>query len=104
LNTIINNQKLKTMSSKKLLTGVLLGAAAGAILGVLFAPDKGSETRKKISQKGNDLKDTVRNKFNELGEAIAEKYDNIRGEATEIMEKGKDKAQHFKEEAKRNFS
>ncbi len=88
------------MSAGKLLTGILIGAAAGAVLGILFAPDKGSETRKKIAQKGGDLKDTIRNKFNELGEAISEKYDSIRGEANEIIEKGKEKAQ----EPKRSFS
>ena len=79
------------MGSKKILTAVLLGAVAGAVLGILFAPDKGSETRKKISKKTGDLGDTVRNKFSEFGEAIAEKFDSIRGEANDIMEKGKAK-------------
>jgi len=92
------------MGSKKLLTAVLLGAAAGAVLGILFAPDKGSETRKKISKKTGDLSDSLRDKFNEFGEAIADKFDSIRGEANEIMEKGKDKAQNLKDEAKRNFA
>jgi gas vesicle protein len=92
------------MSSSKLLSGILIGAAAGAILGVLFAPDKGTETRKKIAAKGGDLKDSIRNKFNELGEAISEKYDSIRGEAETIIEKGKDKAKNYKDEAQRNFS
>ena len=35
------------MSKGKLLLGVLAGVAAGALLGILMAPDKGSETRKK---------------------------------------------------------
>lgn len=91
------------MRSGKLVAAVLLGAAAGAVLGILFAPDKGSETRKKIAKKTGELNEALRDRFNELGEVIAEKYDSIRGEANEIMEKGKDKAQSFKEDAKRNL-
>lgn len=83
------------MSSSKLLTGVLVGAAAGAVLGILFAPDKGSETRKKIAQKGRDLSDNLRNKFSDLEDAIAEKYDNIRSEANDILEKGKEAKKSF---------
>jgi gas vesicle protein len=92
--------KIKTMSSSKLLAGVLLGAAAGAVLGILFAPDKGTETRKKIAKKGSDIGDSVKNKFNELGEALQEKYDSIRGEANDMIEKGKDVAQNAKDKAK----
>ena len=39
------------MSKGKLITGVIVGATAGAILGILMAPDKGSETRKKLQKK-----------------------------------------------------
>jgi len=36
------------MDSGKVFLGVLAGITAGALLGILFAPAKGSETREKI--------------------------------------------------------
>jgi len=48
----------------KILTAFAVGAAAGAVLGILFAPDKGSETRHKISEQGKKFVDSVREKFN----------------------------------------
>ena len=39
------------------LLGFLAGAAAGAIAGILFAPDKGSQTRQNIRKKVRDLSD-----------------------------------------------
>jgi gas vesicle protein len=48
----------------KILTAVAAGATAGAILGILFAPEKGCETRKKINEQGKkitgELKDKIR--------------------------------------------
>ena len=61
----------------KILTAVAAGAAAGAILGVLFAPDKGSETRRKINEQGKKIADGVKDKLqkgkekaNDLKESI----------------------------------
>lgn len=50
----------------KIIGAVLAGVAIGGILGMLFAPDKGSETRKKILAKGEDLKDMVQDKITGL--------------------------------------
>ena len=43
----------------KVLVAVILGAAAGAVLGMLIAPEKGSECRKKLSSFANDLVDSA---------------------------------------------
>jgi gas vesicle protein len=53
-------------STGKMIGALLLGAAIGGALGILFAPDKGSETRKKIAGKTNDLTDSLKEKFNSL--------------------------------------
>jgi len=65
------------MGSGKLLLGVLAGVAAGAVLGILFAPEKGSETRKKISKKGEDFTDGLKNKFDDFLNNISKKYEDV---------------------------
>lgn len=42
-------------TTKKVLTGMALGVAAGALLGILFAPHKGSKTRKRLLNRGRDV-------------------------------------------------
>jgi gas vesicle protein len=46
-------------NSNNLLTGLLFGLAAGAVLGVLFAPDKGSVTRAKLKEKLANYKEEL---------------------------------------------
>jgi gas vesicle protein len=68
------------MNSGKILTALVVGAAVGAVLGVLFAPDKGSETRKKINDEGKKMSDAIRNKFNEMKEKMNAVKDDLEKE------------------------
>jgi gas vesicle protein len=47
----------------KIVVAVAAGAAAGAALGILFAPDKGSEIRRKIAEQGKKIADNVKDRF-----------------------------------------
>ena len=69
------------MSSGKIIVGILAGLAVGATLGILFAPDKGSETRKKISQKSGELTGNVKEKIVNLFHSSHKKTDNVPQEA-----------------------
>jgi gas vesicle protein len=68
------------MSSGKVLLGLLAGVAAGALLGVLFAPEKGSVTRKKIAKKSEDYAGELKDKFDEFLESINKKFESMKEE------------------------
>jgi len=59
---------------------LLVGVAVGAILGVLYAPDKGSITRRKLSRTGDDIRD----RFNDLKDSINDKIDNLRDDVDDM--------------------
>jgi len=94
---IINNFfKITIMANTKTLLGFLAGAAVGALAGILLAPDKGSETRRKISEKGTDLADGLKNKFNDFVDSVTEKFQGAKDEAASMANKGKEQFEEWK--------
>lgn len=62
----------------KLLLGVLAGVAVGAAIGILFAPDKGSDTRKKIAQKSGDYATEFKNKLTSWYEKSMQQFGSVK--------------------------
>ncbi|MCE3296130.1 MAG: hypothetical protein K0R65_1844 [Crocinitomicaceae bacterium] len=73
-------------STGKMVGALLVGAAIGGIIGMLFAPDKGSETRKRLLAKGGDLTDTLKNKFNGFMEDSEDAYDNVKQKVKDTVD------------------
>jgi gas vesicle protein len=88
------------MSSSKVLLGVLGGVAAGALMGVLFAPAEGKKTRKKIINKANGGADALKDKFDSVLESMNKKYENIWQKEGELISDGEAKLNAIKKELK----
>ena len=86
------------MKADKIILGVLGGVAVGALLGVLFAPDKGDKTRKKIMDKSNDYADELKDKLDTLLGTINRKYEKIWKEGESLIAEGKSRFYDVKNE------
>lgn len=64
-------------NTAKILAAFAIGAAAGAVLGILFAPEKGAETRRKVSEEGQKMADAIKDKLNEVKEKINSVKDDL---------------------------
>ena len=84
------------MSTKSTLAIALSALAAGAVLGVLLAPESGAATRKKLIKKGNDLKDSLSDLLDEGKDLVSE----LKGDAQDAAKKVSNAAHDLKDQAK----
>ena len=79
------------MKTNSTLACLLGGVAVGAVLGVLFAPDKGENTRRKLKTNANDLKDDLKNNFDHFVDTLSEKYNSVLHSGADLISEGKSK-------------
>jgi gas vesicle protein len=78
----------------KVLFGILGAAAAGVVIGLLIAPEKGSETRKRIAKTTGDWADQVGNVFKKT----REQYNDLKDRARSMKSAAEQKVSNLKED------
>lgn len=66
------------------LTTFIKGISIGFILGVLFAPDRGSATRRKLAGVASDIKDDMEDVYDNISDTVSETIDSIKTTASNI--------------------
>lgn len=81
-------------NSTKILAAAAIGVVAGSVLGLLFAPDKGNETRKKITKESEKMLKIIKGGFSKEKIAkLKEKLENkLKKVNTKMDEMSKDEA------------
>ena len=86
------------MKTSKVLLGVIAGAGIGALLGMLYAPEKGSKMRRNLNNKKDDIADSLKDKFEEFVDVYTKKYEKAITNAKGVIGDGKTKYNEMSKE------
>jgi gas vesicle protein len=90
LSCSYSHERKKVMTSGKALLGVVSGAAAGAVLGLLFAPAKDLMTRKKAARNSAHYAEVAREMFGEYIDVLADEYSTVKKGAANLVDRARE--------------
>jgi gas vesicle protein len=74
------------MTTTKLIVGILGAAAAGVIIGVLIAPEKGADLRSNLKKTAEDWADEISDWMGKGKEYLSEMKNRVASEADELKD------------------
>jgi len=86
----------------RLVGALVVGALAGAALGILFAPEKGSKTRSNIMDGAKDLADDIKRKMKNEAAELRKKAEDLEEQAKDKVEEVINNVKHKTAEATNN--
>jgi gas vesicle protein len=84
------------MNTGKVVLGLLAGAGIGALLGVLFAPQKGDVTRRSISDKTKEYSDLLKQKFTRSMDDMNAEMKKARKDVSDYTQQARAKGEEVK--------
>ncbi len=76
----------QSTSISSILAGLLVGAAIGGAVSLLFAPKPGRETREELAQRLDELKECVDETTRQVTECVKERLDEVKADLAKAVE------------------
>ncbi|MEP6573066.1 MAG: YtxH domain-containing protein [Gemmatimonadota bacterium] len=96
-----DGEESKGWSGSTFLAGIALGAFVGAGVALLFAPDAGWKTRRRLHRQIGDMRDRAEDKWDDLrGEArreLVRRKRNLKSDAQRVAGRARDIVEDVKE-------
>lgn len=80
------------MKALKIITTTLGATVIGVAIGILFAPKKGSKTRRNISKRSHKYADHLSDSIDDFLDTVSHSLDSVENETARLAKKGKDQA------------
>jgi gas vesicle protein len=87
-----------------LILASLTSAVSGVIIGILLAPDKGSKTRKKISEEGDEYLQSLKGSIENMRQYLDKRAEETKEELSDIRDDVKHRGEDILEKAKKATS
>ncbi|MFK5855008.1 MAG: YtxH domain-containing protein [Bacteroidota bacterium] len=78
----------------------IAGLAVGALAGLLFAPETGEDTRKKLGDKSKELADDLYDKFDDFKDSMLDVLEDVKESTAETLETVKSNASAMLDDVK----
>lgn len=80
------------MKTSSLISYILLASATGVVIGILFAPQKGSKTRRNIFDKNHQYTDYLADKFDVFADTVSHPLESVEDETRRLVRKANESA------------
>lgn len=92
------------MVNNKAFWGIVTAAAVGAVIGLLFAPDEGNKTRKKIKRKTNSLAGDLIEALERSKGQAARNVDDLKAKGEELRDDAIETAEDYADKANKEIN